>query len=160
MADSKPVAITAMDVAARSGSIYPPQYAGPLKGREKRALGDVFNLSQFGVHLTVLQPGASSSERHWHRMEDEFIYVLDGEITLADDAGEHRLTAGMCAGFKAGVANGHKLMNKTAAPVTYLEIGTRSADEIATYPDADMIGIKENGTFRFTRRDGTPYPPS
>ena len=157
MPDSKPVAITAKDVAARTGSIYPPQYAGPLKGREKRALGDVFGLGQFGVNLTVLQPGAASAERHWHRNEDEFIYVLDGEITLVDDAGAHLLQPGMCAGFKAGVANGHKLVNNTATPATYLEIGTRSADELATYPDADMIGIKENGTFRFTRRDGTPY---
>ncbi len=157
MPDGKPLAIIAKDVAARTGTIYPPQYAGALKGREKRALGDVFGLSQFGVNLTVLQPGAASAERHWHRNEDEFIYVLDGEITLVDDAGAHLLQPGMCAGFKAGVANGHKLVNNTATPATYLEIGTRSADELATYPDADMIGIKENGTFRFTRRDGTPY---
>ena len=96
-------------------------------------------------------------ERHWHEKEDEFIYVLEGEITLVDDAGEHLLTPGMCAGFKAGVANGHKLVNRTDQPATYLEIGTRSADELATYPDIDMMGIKENHKFRFTRRDGTPY---
>ncbi len=157
MADSKPVTITALEVAARSTTIYPPQFAGPLKGREKRVLGDQFGLSQFGVNLTVLQPGAASAERHWHKNEDEFIYVIDGEITLVDDAGEHLLRPGMCAGFKAGVANGHKLVNREDRPVTYLEIGTRSADELATYSDVDMMGIKENHKFRFTRRDGTPY---
>ena len=157
MADGKRAAIVAMELPARTGTIYPPEYAGPLKGREKRGLGDVFGLSQFGVNLTVLQPGASSAERHWHLVEDEFIYVLDGVITLVDDAGEHRLTVGMCAGFKAGVANGHKLVNKTAVVAAYLEIGTRSAEETSTYPDADMIGIKTGGKFAFTRKDGTPY---
>jgi uncharacterized cupin superfamily protein len=157
MADSKPATIVAKDEAARVTTIYPSQYAASIKGREKRVLGDAFGLSQFGVNLTLLQPGASSSERHWHKIEDEFIYVVDGEITLVDEAGEHLLKTGMCAGFKAGVPNGHKLVNKSAAPATYLEIGTRSAEELATYPDADMIGIKENHKFRFTRRDGTPF---
>ena len=157
MAEARPAAVVAMAVPARTGTIYPPEYAGPLKGREKRALGDLFGLDQFGVNLTVLQPGASSSERHWHKVEDEFIYIVNGEITLVDDAGEHKLTPGMCAGFKANVPNGHKLVNKTAVPVTYLEIGTRSPMETATYPDADMIGIKENGKFRFTRKDGSPF---
>ena len=157
MAEAKPAALVAMDVPARTSTIYPPEYAGPLKGREKRVLGDLFGLDQFGVNLTVLQPGACSSERHWHKIEDEFIFVVEGEITLVDDAGDHKLTPGMCAGFKANVPNGHKLVNKTAVPATYLEIGTRSANEIASYPDADMSGIKENGKFRFTHKDGTPY---
>jgi uncharacterized cupin superfamily protein len=160
MADGKPVAVAARDVAARSTTIYPPEYSQPLMGRAKRALGNVFGLDQFGVNLTELAPGASSSERHWHKNEDEFIYVLDGEVTLVDDAGEHLLGPGMCAGFKAGVANGHKLINKTAKFSSYLEIGTRSAEELATYPDADMVGIKENHRFRFARKDGTPYPDS
>lgn len=157
MADGKPAALKAMDVAARTVTIYPPEFAGPLQGRAKRALGDPFGLSQFGVNLTTLAPGAASAERHWHRVEDEFIYVLDGDITLVDDEGEHLLTPGMCAGFKANVPNGHKLVNRTAATVTYLEVGTRSAEETATYPDADMVGFKSGGRFRFTRKDGTPY---
>jgi uncharacterized cupin superfamily protein len=157
MADGKPAVLKAMDVAARSVTIYPAEYAGPLQGRAKRALGDQFGLSQFGVNLTTLAPGAASAERHWHRVEDEFIYVLDGEITLVDNDGEHLLTPGMCAGFKANVPNGHKLVNRTPAAATYLEIGTRSSEETAAYPDADMIGHKSDGKFRFTRKDGTPW---
>lgn len=157
MADGKLAVLRAMDVAARTGTIYPSAYAGPLQGRAKRALGDPFGLSQFGVNLTTLAPGAASSERHWHRVEDEFIYVLDGEITLVDDDGEHLLTPGMCAGFKANVPNGHKLVNRTKADAAYLEIGTRSSEETATYPDVDMVGIKSEGKFRFTRKDGSPW---
>lgn len=155
----KPAAIRATDVAARTATIYPPPYDAPLAGRAKRALGDVFGLSQFGVNLTVLAPGAASSERHWHEREDEFIYVLDGQVTLIDDAGEHMLTAGMCAGFKAGVPNGHKLVNRSSQPATYLEIGTRSEGERAHYPDADMAGEKVDGTFRLTRKDGSSFLP-
>lgn len=157
MADGKPAVLRAMDVAARTGTIYPPEFAGPLQGRAKRALGDPFGLSQFGVNLTTLAPGAASAERHWHRVEDEFIYVLDGEITLVDDDGEHVLTPGMCAGFKANVPNGHKLLNRTDTAATYLEVGTRSPEETATYPDVDMVGLKSDGKFRFTRKDGTPW---
>jgi uncharacterized cupin superfamily protein len=157
MAEGKPAAILAMEAVARKGTIYPPEFAGPLKGREKRGLSDLFGLTQFGVNLTVLAPGAASSERHWHRVEDEFIYILDGELTLVDDDGEHVLTPGMCAGFKSNVPNGHKLVNRGDKPAKYIEIGTRSPDETATYPDVDMIGIKEDGKFRFTRRDGTPF---
>lgn len=157
MAEGKPAAIVAMTAPSRSVTIYPPEYAGPLQGRTKRALGDLFALTQFGVNLTELAPGSSSSERHWHRIEDEFIYVLEGEVTLVDDSGEHVMTPGMCAGFKAGVPNGHKLVNRSAQPARFLEVGTRSPEETATYPDADMVGIKTGGKFAFTRKDGTPY---
>jgi uncharacterized cupin superfamily protein len=157
MAEAKPSVLVATDVASRSTTIYPAEYARPLDGRMKRALGDQFGLTQFGVNLTVLAPGASSSERHWHQVEDELIYVLDGEVMLVDEAGEHAMTAGMYAGFKAGVANGHKLVNRSAKPVTVLEVGTRSPEETATYPDADMVGIKTNGKFSFTRKDRTPF---
>ena len=156
MAEAKPVAVVAMDVPARTSTIYPPEYAGPLKGREKRVLGDLFGLDQFGVNLTVLQPGASSSERHWHQIEDEFIYVVEGEITLVDNAGEHKLTPGMCAGFKANVPNGHKLVNQTHRPARYLEIGTRSPKEAVYYSDINMKGIKTTGKYAFTKKDGSP----
>jgi uncharacterized cupin superfamily protein len=159
MADASRSAIRAADVAARTVTIYPAPYDRDLAGRAKRALGDVFGLTQFGVNLTVLAPGSSSAHRHWHEKEDEFIFILDGEVILVDDSGEQTLTPGMCAGFKAGVANGHKLVNRSALPVSFLEVGTRSAVETAHYPDADvdMMAVKENGKFRVLHKDGTPY---
>jgi uncharacterized cupin superfamily protein len=149
--------IRATDVPARTSTIYPAPYAGAMAGRAKRALGDQFGLSQFGVNLTVLAPGSASSERHWHETEDEFIYVLEGDVILVDDSGEHPLTAGMCSGFKAGVPNGHKLVNRSASPATILEVGTRSNGDRAHYPEADMAAEKIDGKFRLTRPDGTPY---
>src|SRR5262245_3749259 len=103
-------AIDSQSVQPRTGTIYPAEYAAALKGREKRALGDAFGLTQFGVNLTTLAPGCWSSHRHWHENEDEFIYVLAGEVVMIDDRGEHILTPGMCAGYKAGVSNGHHLV--------------------------------------------------
>lgn len=149
--------IRALDVPARTTTIYPPPYAADLAGRAKRNLGDLFHLTQFGVNLTVLAPGASSSHRHWHESEDEFVYILDGEVTLIDDQGEHVLGPGMCVGFKAAVPNGHKLMNKSDRPATYLEIGTRSEGDRAHYTDADMLAVKVNGKYQLTHKDGTPY---
>jgi uncharacterized cupin superfamily protein len=157
MADGKPAAIRATDVTARTGTIYPPPYAPAMAGRAKRALGDVFGLSQFGVNLTELAPGAASSERHWHEREDEFIFVVAGEVTLIDDDGAQVLTPGMCAGFKAGNANSHKLVNLSATTVVFLEVGTRSEGDRVHYADADMAGVKENGKYRLTRRDGTSW---
>jgi uncharacterized cupin superfamily protein len=149
--------VRALDVPARTGTIYPPPYAATVAGRAKRALGDLFGLSQFGVNLTVLAPGTSSSERHWHETEDEFVFVLEGEVVLIDGEGEHVLGPGMCAGFKAGVPNGHKLVNRSSAPVTVLEVGTRSDGDRAHYPEADMQAVKQDGKFTITRKDGTPY---
>ena len=154
---NKPAKLEPKTVTPRTGTIYPPEYAGPIKGREKRALGDVFGLTQYGVNLTTLAPGTWSSQRHWHEKEDEFIFIVEGEITLIDDAGEHLLKPGMCAGFKAGVANGHHLVNKTKSPVTYLEIGTRSAQERAHYSDADMLFEKDGAKSSVTRRSGAPF---
>ena len=154
---TKPSRLDPKTVTPRTGTIYPPEFAGPLKGREKRALGDVFGLTQYGVNLATLAPGSWSSQRHWHEKEDEFIFVIEGDITLIDDAGEHPLKPGMCAGFKAGVANGHHLVNKTKTPATYLEIGTRSANEVAAYPDVDMKAVKTDGKFVLTRKDGTGF---
>lgn len=157
MADAQPAALKAMEVAARTASIYPAPFAVPLKGREKRALGDAFGLTQYGVNLVTLAPGSWSAQRHWHAVEDEFVYVLEGEITLVDNDGEHRLTPGMCAGFKAGVANGHCLVNKTGSPALYLEVGLRSPEEQVTYPDVDMAATKTGGKFTVTRKDGSAY---
>ena len=157
MAEERRAAIKASEVAARTGSGYPPDLAKFVVGREKRALGDAFGLDQFGVNLTTLAPGTFSSIRHWHEKEDEFIYVVDGEITLVDDDGEHVLTPGMCAGFKAGVTNGHCLVNRSTRPARCIEIGTRSPDENPTYPDHDIKAQKVGGKWSFTRKDGSPY---
>ena len=157
MAEVKPAAIAALSVEPRVGSNYPRGLAEAVAGRAKRVLGDRFGLDQYGVNHVTLAPGAASAHRHWHEREDEFVYVLDGVITLKDNAGEHRLTAGMCAGFKAGVPNGHCLVNKSEAPATYLEIGTRSPDEKASYPDVDLRAEKKDFKWSFTRKDGSAY---
>jgi uncharacterized cupin superfamily protein len=157
MGERRSPALDAMAVEARNSTIYPAAYAGPIAGRSKRALGDAFGLTQFGVNLTTLAPGAWSSQRHWHEREDEFIYVTDGEITLIDDDGEHLLKAGTCAGFKAGSTNAHHLVNKSSRPAAYVEVGHRSAEEGTHYAEADMKGLKRGGKWTITRKDGTPF---
>jgi len=157
MADHRPAALRAAELPARTATIYPSAFAKALEGRSKRALGDAFGLTQFGVNYTILEPGSASSERHWHAVEDELVFVLEGEVTLIDEAGEHPLEPGMCAGFKAGVANGHKLVNRGAVRAVFLEIGTRSSTESVVYPDVDMLARKADGKYILTHRDGTPY---
>ena len=145
-------------VTPRLGSAYPAPFGDPLQGREKRALGDPLGLTQFGVNQVTLAPGAWSSQRHWHENEDEFVYVLEGEITLVTDAGETMLRPGMVAGFPAGKADGHHLINRTDRPALYLEVGTRCSTEVAHYSDIDLGARKENGKFMFTRKSGEPCP--
>ena len=143
---------------ARVGSGYPAEYAAVCKDRVKRALGDPGALTQFGVNLVTLEPGVMSSQRHWHRVEDEFIYVLDGELTLVTDAGEELLAPGMAACFPANDPNGHQLVNRSSKPATYLEVGTRSQDEDVVYPDIDLLLERRDGESRFLRKSGEPYP--
>ena len=143
--------------AVRTTSGYPGDLKSACVGREKAALGNLANLSQFGVNLTRLKPGAASALRHWHENEDEFIYVLEGELTLIEDEGEVLLGAGEAAGFKAGVPNGHHLVNKTARDAVYLEIGTRAERERAHYPDHDLVAVKDGKVFSYTRKSGEPY---
>lgn len=152
-----PASVVAADVEARRGAIYPKPYDEGFEGRVKRALENVFGLDQFGVNQVTLQPGAMSSQRHSHAREDEFVYVLEGEITLITDAGETDLRPGMAAGFKAGERNGHCLVNRTDKAVTYLEVGTRYDEDEVKYPDIDMRGRKESGRWHLSRKDGTPY---
>jgi uncharacterized cupin superfamily protein len=140
------------EVPGRRGTIYPAPYAQGFEGRIKRALTERLGLTQFGVNLTTLEPGAMSSQRHWHAREDEFVYVLEGELVLITDEGERILKPGMAAGFPAGEANGHHLVNRSGAPATYLEIGTRCKEEDATYSDIDLRGEKLDGKFRFFRK--------
>ena len=157
MTNTDSPAIAATAVSPRRGSGYPHPFAVPCAGRVKHALGDAFALKQYGVNLVTLPPGTWSSQRHWHSGEDEFVYILEGRPTLVTDAGRTPLAPGMCAGFPAGEANGHHLVNDTDAPVTYLEVGTRRADDDVDYPDIDMQirGRGAGGTF--ARKDGTPY---
>ena len=150
-----PKFIEATSAPTRKGSRYPAPHDKPCIARTKFLLGDVFGLSQFGVNLAVLEPGAWSSQRHWHENEDEFIYVLAGEIVLSDDTGDHLLTPGMCAGFKAGNGNGHCLKNLTDKPVQYLEVGTRATDEVCWYSDIDMKVVQQNQKGVYSRKDGS-----
>ncbi len=154
---TKPSKITAADVEPRSGSNYPAVYVSAVKGRSKRILGDRFGLKQFGVNLTTLEPGAWSAHRHWHLEEDEFVYVVDGELILIDNNGEHVLKPGDCAGFKSGDANGHHLVNRSSQPATYVEVGTRYGTESVEYPDIDMKAKKVDGTYIMTRKDGSSF---
>jgi uncharacterized cupin superfamily protein len=144
-------------IAGRRSTNYPAAFAAVVDGRIKRALGDVGGLTQFGVNLTTLEPGAVSALRHWHTREDEFVYVLAGEVTLITDGGEETLAAGMAAAFPAGEANAHQLVNRGTAPVTYLEIGTRAPDDEVIYPDDDLALVKRDGRRTFVRKSGEPY---
>jgi uncharacterized cupin superfamily protein len=143
----------------RTKGVYPQPYNGITDGREKAALGNVAGLTQFGVNLTRLKPGAASALRHWHEQEDEFVYVLEGELVLIEDGGETVLKPGDCAGFKAGVSNGHHLINKSQRDALYLEIGTRAAAERGHYPDVDLVFERDQNGMRFLHRSGEPYPP-
>ncbi|MBB4304864.1 putative cupin superfamily protein [Rhodobium orientis] len=136
------------------GSSYPSPFRERVAGRMRKRLSDAGGLTQFGAHLTRLDPGAMSALRHWHENEDEFVFVVSGEVVLIEDDGETPMAAGDAATFKAGVANGHHFVNRSDGPAFYLEVGTRSPTERATYPDDDLAGVKENGRFVFTRKDG------
>ena len=139
---------------------YPEPFRQIVLGRSRKRLGHAVGLDQFGVNLTTLKPGAASSQRHWHAAEDEFIYVLAGELTLCEDGGEVVLRPGDAAGFKAGVANGHCLINRTGSDAVYLEIGTRSIRERVEYPDIDMLMERDEKAGRFLHKSGEPYPGS
>jgi uncharacterized cupin superfamily protein len=141
----------------RAGSSYPAPFNEPCMGRTRRALGNAASLDQFGVNLQRLAPGAWTSQRHWHTTEDEFVWVLEGEVVLVTDEGEEILRAGDCAGFKAGVPDGHHLQNRSDSEAVLLEIGTRDMDgDACDYPDIDMIARPGEDFYR--HRDGTPYP--
>lgn len=158
MSDSRPVAIRARDVEARVGTSYPEPFRKNVRARSKRILGDLFGLKNYGVNLVDLEPGSWSSQRHWHTREDEFIYVVSGEVTLITDEGEQVLTTGMVAGFPAGSSNGHHLVNKSDDVASFLEIGDRIAEDECYYPDIDMQLVSDGRGGRvFTHRDGTPY---
>jgi uncharacterized cupin superfamily protein len=160
MPESKrPAAIPAAQAAPRTKPTnYPEPFASRMRGREKRPLGDAFGLTNFGVNLTRLAPGAISALRHAHTKQDEFVYILEGHPTLVTDAGETALAPGMCAGFKAGTGDGHHLVNRSAQDVVYLEVGDRTPGDQGTYPDDDLrAALGPDGKWRFTHKDGRPY---
>jgi uncharacterized cupin superfamily protein len=156
--EQHPVAITATDVPVRAKpSVYPEPFAARMSGRSKRQLGEFFRLSNFGVNLTTLSPGGSSALRHAHTRQDEFVYILTGTPTLHTNEGKTLLTPGMCAGFKAGSGDAHRLLNETQQDVIYLEIGDRTAGDEASYPDDDIQAVLVDGKWQFTHKNGSPY---
>lgn len=150
-----PVALVARELPETSATGYPEPFRALVAGRHRRRLGDAFGLTQFGVNLCRLEPGAASAQRHWHALEDELVYVLEGEVVLVTDAGETVLGPGMVAGFPAGRPDGHHLVNRSDRDALLLEIGTRtSAAERVVYPDIDLLYEKGRG---YLHADGTPW---
>lgn len=146
-------ALDPADVPARSTSMYPEPYRSRVLPREKRALGSALGLTKIGVNLTTLPPGKESSMRHFHTLEDELVFVVEGEVVLRTDEGEQVLTAGMCAGFPAGTENAHQLVNRSDRPARYLEISNRDAADHAEYPDDDLVLVRRpDGSIGFERR--------
>lgn len=143
------------NVPAQKGSSYPTPFDNPCTERVRQRLGSAGGLGDFGVNLMRLPPGSWSSQRHWHSDEDEFVYVLEGELTLIEDSGETLLRSGDCAAFPKGSGNGHHLINKSDVMAVYLEVGSRSSADMTTCSDIDMMSSAADG--RFVHKDGTPY---
>ena len=143
-------------IPVQTGTGYPDPFAEAVNGRSKQALGDAGGLTQFGVNLVELKPGAASSQRHWHSHEDEFVMVVSGELTLVTDEGETLMRAGDCAAFPAGRPNGHHLINRGWGNALFLCVGSRITEDRALYPDIDLV--HDSKTDSYSHRDGTPYP--
>jgi uncharacterized cupin superfamily protein len=136
---------------------YPPAFNKTVEGRARKRLGRAADLTQFGVNICTLRPGAASSQRHWHEKEDELVYVLEGEVVLCEDGGEIVLKAGEAAAWKAGIPNGHCLVNRSNRDAILIEIGTRAPSERAHYSDIDMMVVRDEGGARYMKKDGTAY---
>jgi len=155
---TKPSGFDPKSLPESNSTSYPEPFRDGGSNRWYRRVGDHAGLKNFGVNLTRIVPGGMSSQRHWHTKEDEFVYVLEGEVVLVTDAGEEILKPGMCAGFPAGAANGHHFRNRTSKDVLLLVVGDRVHSDECHYPDIDLyIGPGADGKHRFTRKDGTPY---
>ena len=148
--------VEVVTVPERRGSGYPAEFAGPCAERLRKRLGDAGGLTDVGVNLMRLPPGQWSSRRHWHTHEDEFVYILKGELTLVEDDGETLLGAGDCAAFPKNSGNGHHMINRSAHEAVYLEFGTRAPDDVIFCADIDMMSASVDG--RFTHKDGRPHP--
>ncbi|HZL40977.1 MAG TPA: cupin domain-containing protein [Pseudolabrys sp.] len=136
---------------------YPSPFNKVVEGRSRKRLARAAGLTQFGVNVCTLKPGAASSQRHWHENEDEFVYVLEGEVTLCEDGGETVLKAGAAVAWKASVTNGHCLVNRSNRDVVLIEVGSRAPTERAHYSDIDMLAVRDGTTFTYTRKNGEPY---
>jgi uncharacterized cupin superfamily protein len=150
-------AVAPVMVPEQSKTSYPEPYAARVAGRSRRRLGDACGLSQFGVNLTTLRPGAQSALRHWHTHEDEFIYVLSGTLVLVTTQGEQTLNAGDCAGFPAGIQDGHHLINQSDRPAQFLEVGSRVEADFASYPDNDLQWLRSADGDIAAHKDGLPW---
>jgi uncharacterized cupin superfamily protein len=160
MEERKTLRAPALDpatVAPRIGTDYPPPFDRLVATRERRRLGDALGLKNFGVNLLRLPPGCASSQRHWHSRQDEFVFVVAGEVVLVTDGGEQLLSAGMAAGFPAGKPDGHHLINRSARDALVLEVGDRTPGDEADYCDIDMLVRLIDGEERYVRKDGTMY---
>ena len=149
--------IETSNITPRTGSIYPSPYAEMMTGRSSLRLGDAGGLTQFGANLTILQPGAMSSLRHWHQAEDEFVMITQGTCVLVQDAGETVMRVGDCAAFPAGSTDGHHFINRSGAEARFLVVGTKARAEVATYSDVDMQVHMADGKARFTHKDGSDW---
>jgi uncharacterized cupin superfamily protein len=141
----------------RSATNYPAQFAGIVEGRQWQSLGTAADLTQFGVNLVRLRPGAASSARHWHEQEDEFVYMVEGELVLVEDQGETIVRPGDAAGFKAGVANGHHLVNRTERDAVFLVVGSCAPRERCHYSDIDLVHEQDGDLYRLSHKSGAPY---
>jgi uncharacterized cupin superfamily protein len=145
------------DVPLDRSTGYPPPFNKAVEGRERKRIGRAAGLTQYGVNICTLKPGASSSQRHWHENEDELVYVLEGEVVLREDGGEVILKPGDAAAWKAGVANGHCLINRGNRDAVFIEIGTRATTERGHYPDIDLLATRDERGARYTRKDGSSF---
>ncbi|MGB3492006.1 MAG: cupin domain-containing protein [Elainellaceae cyanobacterium] len=145
------------NIPVQRGTDYPQPFKAMVEGRSRQRLGNAAGLTNFGVNLTTLEPGSASSLRHWHSRQDEFIYIVSGELVLVTDEGETVMKPGMMAAFPAGEANGHCLVNRTQESAVYLEVGDRTSGDSATYPDVDLLAAPTPQGYTFTHVDGTPY---
>lgn len=143
-------------IPSQTGSSYPPPFDAPCNAQSTQRLARHAGLTAFGVNLTVIEPGAWSSQRHWHSHDDEFVWVMEGELTLVTNAGEEVLRAGDCVAFKRGDPDGHHLINKSGRPAKVLEVGNSAPEDRCEYPDIDLLSIRSEPGY--THRDGTPYP--
>lgn len=146
-------------VPVKTGSIYPAPYAAMMEGRSSLRLGQAAGLTQFGVNLVTLKPGALSSLRHWHRQEDEFVMIMAGECVMVTDDGEEIMRKGDCVGFPANRPDGHHFINRGDTPAVFLVVGSKAAEEVATYSDVDLMIHVKDGVSTFTQKDGRPYQP-
>lgn len=144
-------------IAIDTSTGYPPPFNKVVEGRSRKRLGRAAGLTHFGVNICTLKPGAASSQRHWHENEDEFVYVLEGEVVLREDGGETVLKPGDAAAWKAGVPNGHCLINRSDRDAVFIEVGTRASNERAHYAEIDMMVVRDEKGARYTKKNGEPY---